>query len=144
MVVIRLKPFWIAWLMRWQIMVVLALDKVSSFLSPEHVGIVSGAGWSKVAVQEYLFEKANRPVDGMRQVGKFVDGEYRKQGRAEMHRGLEPADILVTVGGGDAGGHSALYHHGADLEARSCRTSPSVLYRLLIGDIRVETCKSHS
>ena len=75
--------------------------------SPEHVGIVSGAGWSKVAVQEYLFEKANRPVDGMRQVGKFVDGEYRKQGRAEMHRGLEPADILVTVGGGDAGGHSA-------------------------------------
>ena len=23
-----------------------------------------------------------------------------------MHRGLSPADILITMGGGDAGGHS--------------------------------------
>ena len=76
-------------------------------LSPEHVEIIYRNGWSKAAVQEYLFEHASRPVEGMKQVGKFVDGEYRKQGRTAMHRGLEPADILVTVGGGDAGGHSA-------------------------------------
>ncbi len=76
-------------------------------LSPEHVAIVARDGWLKSDVQRYLFDHATRPVPGMQQVGKFVEGEYRKQGRQDMHRGLEPADILVTVGGGDAGGHSA-------------------------------------
>ena len=76
-------------------------------LCPEHVRIIADAGWSKTEVQEYLFEQARRPVDGMQRVGKFVSHEYKKQGRTQMHRGLAAADILVTVGGGDAGGHSA-------------------------------------
>jgi len=76
-------------------------------LAPEHVKIIAAAGWSKTDVQEYLFVNARRPVDGMKRVGKFVDGEYRKQGQNDMHRGLSASDILVTVGGGDAGGHSA-------------------------------------
>ena len=61
----------------------------------------------KPDVQAYLFEHAQRSVAGMKRVGKFVEGEYRKQGLQEMHRGLSASDILVTVGGGDAGGHSA-------------------------------------
>ncbi len=76
-------------------------------LAPEHVNIVARDGWSKAEVQTYLFEKAQRPVDGMKRVGKFVEGEYKKQGQLEMHRGLSPSDIAITVGGGDAGGHSA-------------------------------------
>lgn len=76
-------------------------------LSPEHVSVISQKGWSKSEVQEYVFEKANRPVDGMKNVGKYVEGEYKKQGKQLMHRGLSSSDILVTVGGGDAGGHSA-------------------------------------
>ena len=56
-----------------------------------------------------------RSVDGMKSVGKFRDREYDSQhGEGShalseagfMHRGLTPADILITMGGGDAGGHS--------------------------------------
>lgn len=76
-------------------------------LAPEHVNIIAAANWSKPDVQAYLFEHAYRPVAGMKRVGKFVEGEHRKQGLQAMHRGLSASDILVTVGGGDAGGHSA-------------------------------------
>ncbi len=111
-------------------------------LSPEHAEIVAGTGWSKTQVQQYLFEHATRPTDGMQQTGKFREEEHgrrelgrredgrrelgrREDGRRELgrredgrredgrgegnrvHRGVNPADILVTVGGGDAGGHSA-------------------------------------
>ena len=76
-------------------------------LSPEHARIVAGAGWSKAEVQEYLFAQAVRPLAGMQRVGKYVERERALQGLEAMHRGLTPQDILVTVGGGDAGGHSA-------------------------------------
>ena len=83
-------------------------------LSPEHAAIVASTGWNKAKVQEYLFEQAYRSVDGLRSVGKFRQTEYERQHRNgvavdtdKMHRGLTPADILITVGGGDAGGHSA-------------------------------------
>ena len=48
-------------------------------------------------------------------VGKYRDSEYDKQHGPEahalaapgfVHRGLGPDDILITLGGGDAGGHS--------------------------------------
>ncbi len=75
-------------------------------LSPEHANITASTGFSKTDVQRYLFEAAKRPVEGMKALGKFRQQDYDLQGREDMHRGLEPADILVTVGGGDAGGHS--------------------------------------
>jgi len=84
-------------------------------LSPEHMRIVAGAGWSRERAQAFLFGAAKRPVEGMKGVGKYRDSEYAKQhGRdahplvenAHVHRGLEPGDILITMGGGDAGGHS--------------------------------------
>ncbi|HJN53136.1 MAG: hypothetical protein QGI68_06510 [Pseudomonadales bacterium] len=81
-------------------------------LSPEHADIVAGTGWSKAQVQQYLYEHANRPIDGMQQIGKFREEEHGRGARAppashQVHRGLNSEDILVTVGGGDAGGHSA-------------------------------------
>ena len=76
-------------------------------LSPEHVAIIARGGWSKKDVQTYLFEHAKRPKTGMQGVGKYVEREHNLQGRDDCHRGLEPSDILVTVGGGDAGGHSS-------------------------------------
>ena len=51
----------------------------------------------------------------MTRVGKYRDVEYDKQHGADahplaeagyVHRGLTPDDILITMGGGDAGGHS--------------------------------------
>lgn len=84
-------------------------------LAPEHMRIVGGAGWSRQDAQRFLFAAAKRPVEGMRAVGKFRDVEYARQhgpGAHAMveagyiHRGLTPDDILITMGGGDAGGHS--------------------------------------
>nr|MCS5607248.1 hypothetical protein [Alphaproteobacteria bacterium] len=90
-------------------------------LSPEHMRIVTSTGWNKRAVQEFLFSRAVRPVDGMKSMGKFRQREYDKQHEegedghgtsqliqdGQMHRGLGPEDILVIMGGGDAGGHSS-------------------------------------
>jgi hypothetical protein len=51
----------------------------------------------------------------MKDVGKYRDREYETQHKGDahalveqgfMHRGLSPDDILITMGGGDAGGHS--------------------------------------
>src|SRR4051812_8075275 len=84
-------------------------------LAPEHIRIVAGAGWSRKDAQEFLFTHASRPVEGMKRVGKYRDVEYDKQHGPDghrlvesgrLHRGLTPDDILITMAGGDAGGHS--------------------------------------
>ena len=74
---------------------------------PEHIQIIARDGWTKASVKEYLFEHARRPREGMERIGKFVLREYERQGRQDYHRGLNADDILVIVGGGDGGGHSA-------------------------------------
>jgi hypothetical protein len=84
-------------------------------LSPEHMQIVAAAGWTRSRAQDFLFTQAKRSVDGMKSVGKYRDSEYAKQHGPDahalvesgyVHRGLKPEDILITLGGGDAGGHS--------------------------------------
>jgi len=84
-------------------------------LAPEHMRVLDDAGWTREHVQNFLFRHAKRPVEGMKVVGKFRDREYRAQHgegahalaeKGFMHRGLTPDDVLITMGGGDAGGHS--------------------------------------
>ena len=84
-------------------------------LAPEHMHIVAGAGWTREDAQKFLFSHAKRSVDGMTAVGKYREREYQRQHgedghalteRGFLHRGLAPDDILITMGGGDAGGHS--------------------------------------
>lgn len=84
-------------------------------LAPEHMKIVGDAGWSREKAQDYLYTQAKRSVDGMKDVGKYRDREYdtqhgegahRLSEKGFIHRGLTPDDILITMGGGDAGGHS--------------------------------------
>ena len=84
-------------------------------LAPEHMHIIAAAGWTREQAQGFLFSHARRGVGGMKGVGKFREREYDRQhgegahALAEagfVHRGLAPDDILITMGGGDAGGHS--------------------------------------
>jgi hypothetical protein len=84
-------------------------------LAPEHMQILADAGWSRQDAQAFLFTHAKRSVEGMKGVGKFRDREYDAQHGEKahalvepgfLHRGLVPDDILITLGGGDAGGHS--------------------------------------
>jgi len=84
-------------------------------LAPEHMRIVADARWSREQAQAYLFVNAKRSVEGMKGVGKYRASEYEKQHGADahqlveigyVHRGLGPEDILITLGGGEAGGHS--------------------------------------
>ena len=84
-------------------------------LAPEHMRVLAAAGWTRARTQEWLFAHAARPVEGMKAVGKFRQSEYDRQhegGHAlveadRMHRGCGPEDILIVMGGGDAGGHSS-------------------------------------
>jgi hypothetical protein len=84
-------------------------------LAPEHMLIVAAAGWSRKDALDFLFLNAKRSIEEMTRVGKFRDVEYNKQHGSDahplaeagyLHRGLTPDDILITMGGGDAGGHS--------------------------------------
>ena len=84
-------------------------------LAPEHMRILGDAGWTREQAQDCLFSLAKRSVEGMKSVGKFRDREYDRQHGEDahrlaeqgfVHRGLGPDDILITMGGGDAGGHS--------------------------------------
>ena len=84
-------------------------------LAPEHMRILGDASWTRERAQDFLFTQAKRSVEGMKGVGKYRDSEYERQHgasahrlveRGAVHRGLDPGDILITMGGGDAGGHS--------------------------------------
>jgi hypothetical protein len=76
-------------------------------LSPEHAKAIADNNWTKEQVQTYLFEHAYRSPEQMKQIGKYQKQEHEYQGLENFHRGMGPEDILVLVGGGDAGGHSA-------------------------------------
>jgi len=84
-------------------------------LAPEHMKIMADSGWTRARAQAFLFSEARRSVDGMKIAGKYLDREYNRQHgegasalaeKGFVHRGLMPEDILITMGGGDAGGHS--------------------------------------
>ena len=76
-------------------------------LSPEHADIVASTGWSKTDVKQYLFDHAKRTTADLKRVKKYVAREHERQGTSDVHRGFNADDILLTVAGGDAGGHSA-------------------------------------
>ena len=75
-------------------------------LAPEHMGILAAAGWSKAQVKQYLYDQARRPEADLVRLMKA--SATSAGASAFVHRGKGPDDILVTVAGGLAGGHSTL------------------------------------
>jgi hypothetical protein len=93
----------------------ISLGQSVIILAPEHMQIVASAGWTREKAQEFLFTEAKRSIEGMKEVGKLRGRDYDAQHGEDasmlavpgfVHRGLRPDDILITMGGGDAGGHS--------------------------------------
>ncbi|MBN9747870.1 hypothetical protein DMP23_43455 [Amycolatopsis sp. A1MSW2902] len=80
-------------------------------LGPEHAHYLGVAGWSRRDVQEFVFARAARTVADLKRAGKIEDDHEIRPGDEDTvrHRGESPADILVLVGGGEAGGHSAFF-----------------------------------
>ena len=88
-------------------------------MAPEHAQIVASSGYTREDVQRYLLERAQRPRADLVAHGKWpaartVDGlaagaanGSTANGGGAFRRGREPADILIVVAGGEAGGHSA-------------------------------------
>ena len=85
----------------------ISIGQSAVILSPEHAEIIANSDFSKSAVREFLFEHASRSEETLRRIGKFSAREYALQERQACHRGLSADDILLVVGGGDAGGHSS-------------------------------------
>jgi len=72
-------------------------------------GKVEPASYASPALVDWLYAdaQAGRPavLPGPGEAGRVLDGDET----VRVHRGLGPADILLIVGGGDAGGHSAFF-----------------------------------
>lgn len=76
---------------------------------PEHAAILGAAGLSVADIQHHLFEASRRTIAELRESGR-VEGEVEPgDERRSRPRGLVPDDILVLVGGGDAGCSSAWF-----------------------------------
>lgn len=78
-------------------------------LCPEHINYIAADRWTKRQVKQFLYERAKRTRADMKRLGK-MEGQIEPGDESEwIHRGLSPDDILVFVGGGNAGGHSAFF-----------------------------------
>lgn len=114
--------------------------------APEHAAKLGDSGWTAEQVQQYLYDQAARDLATLKRTGKieddaargadWTDPRWRPSGdqtilpgddQIMVHRGHSPEDILVMVGGGSAGGHSAFFPSWS--RARSCpfitRTIPT-------------------
>jgi hypothetical protein len=95
--------------------------------APEHARKLGDAGWSAERVRGFLYDNARRDLATLKRSGKIEDdpeavddwsGRWRPAGdqvvrpgdeAVWVRRGHGPEDILVLVGGGQAGGHSMFF-----------------------------------
>ncbi len=77
-------------------------------LCPEHVGYLKAEGWNKQRVKAFLFQHAQRTVAYYKRTGK-MPGPLDPSDEAKMQAALHgPEAVTVIVGGGGAGGFSAI------------------------------------
>ncbi len=105
--------------------------------APEHARKLGDAGWNAHQVSQYLYDHARRDLATLKRSGKIEDDtarhadwhdpRWRPSGDQQIqsgddeilvHRGHSPDDVLVMVGGGNAGGHSAFFPSWS--RARGC------------------------
>jgi hypothetical protein len=76
-------------------------------ITPEHAQILARDGWTKPDIRQYLYEHARRSLADLKRGGKRQGEVEPGDEQTFRHRGEGADDILVLVGGGEAGGHSS-------------------------------------
>ncbi len=85
-------------------------------MSPNHAEVIGSAGWSRVDVQQYFYERARLPAGQLRQRGLYGFAEVPDYANVVMEADAkEPVPILasperlcLTVAGGAYGGYTAI------------------------------------
>ena len=83
-----------------------AQSEVIVVLTPELIGYIGSAGWSKAQVKEFLFERAQRKVADWVDSGGMPPGAGDPEAKVGVAK--SPGGITVIVAGGAAGGFSAI------------------------------------
>jgi hypothetical protein len=78
-------------------------------IGPEHARILAGAGWTVAAIQAQLFDASRRSIRDLKLGGRLEGAVEPGDATARRPRGRVPEDILVLVGGSDAGCSSAWF-----------------------------------
>jgi hypothetical protein len=78
-------------------------------IAPEHAGILGEAGVTVEDIQRRLFDASRRTIAELRACGRIEGDVEEGDDRRTRPRGLVPDDIMVLVGGGDAGCNSAWF-----------------------------------
>jgi hypothetical protein len=71
----------------------------------EHYQTLAAQGWDKKQVQQFLYEKARRPLSDLEPCGLVT--RTQESGATEITAVPSPEDILLLVAGGEAGRFSA-------------------------------------
>jgi hypothetical protein len=77
-------------------------------ISPEHLGHIKGAGWSKQQVKEFLAGKAQRTEKEWFEAGRLDKKVPSQESAKPIGVCAGPESVNVIVGGGMAGGFSAV------------------------------------
>jgi hypothetical protein len=93
-------------------------------ITPEHAAIIARDGWTKPAIRGYLYEHARRTLADLKRGGKMAGVIEPGDEATYRHRGEGPDDILIIVGGGDAGGHSSFISSWSRGRASITQTKP--------------------
>jgi len=82
--------------------------EVAIVIGPEHFNTISGAGWSKQDVREFLTKHARRSLADIKRGGLALSPVGPED--EETYRSVvkDPQDLLVLVAGGEAGRFSAI------------------------------------
>ena len=80
-------------------------QEVVVVLSPEHVGYLRAAGWSKEQVKTYLWERARRPASHWVEARR-LPAEAARHSEEKVGVVRNPEGVTLLVAGGAAGGFS--------------------------------------
>ncbi|MGD9891207.1 MAG: hypothetical protein AB7R89_26070 [Dehalococcoidia bacterium] len=95
-------------------------------ITPEHADIIARDGWTKPAIRGYLYEHARRTLADLKRGGKMSGTLEPGDETTYRHRGEGSDDILLIVGGGDAGGHSSFISSWSRGRASIMQTKPII------------------